>query len=910
MLKINPRFLAIFFCVFFSKNSFAITLAAGQTNFITSGNITTSGVGISSSLVGAISNLNHITNLHTITTGPSSSAYGIRTSGNYNQILNDIGGVIQTTASSGRGISVSNFSIANNLGSITTESSNAYGLYAGGDNNSLSNSGNITTQGTSSYGIYLDGNNNSAQNSGTISTTQTYGIYVSAGSVSAASALNHNVASNSGIINSGNNGIYNKDNFSEITNSGTITSAAISTVYGIRNEGTNAIITNTGNINSNRYAIYNSGDDVIINTSGSLAGGVRMGNATLNILGGNISGEVEGNDVGNVNILANNFMQSADFLNLNSLSIKENSGFIAHHKIESNIIYLGANSNLTFANGLNFSGNILGENDSSGNLNLSRIDFSTNGIGSFTNSLANLNIDLSSFLSSSSDIYVDNISVFGKLDLSNANVVGNILANSFSEINVGKNTKIISGNFSLLENSTLQITLENNRIGNFSIGALSNVDAASHLSLNLSSNNDYIADGTKFTIISAASGSNISAINSENISINGQSSNVYGLLRFNTSSNSQNLFLEANHLAAAEISTKKNVQNIYRNLNKIGDESSGKMRQFQSYIDSANLNSDQLNKTILELAPNSTKASLVSISSLVNNSLKIDERRLEKNRFSRRKNDGFFAQGFGNSINQNEIKDDEGFKTNSVALALGFDHENSGISFSYGRSDIKISDTAKRNLVQTYQLNIFRGQNFDEYFLDYVAGIALHKYDSSRAIKEPSASAAASYFGQSYVAKIKGGIVKELPFELKFIPEISLNFLHNKISGYKERGADTLNLKVGDVNANFLEARIGAAFGIITSIPDVKECEKLLALLKFSYGYNIINDRPTTTASFVGSDVSFNTKISQLDPASLRLGFEVDFLHVDNVNFTFDYTLEKRSAMQSHFLAVKIRQEF
>ncbi len=928
MLKKTQRFSAIFLCIFFTKNAFALTLTSGQTNFVTSGNITTSGVGISSTLVGTVSNLNKIKNLHIITTGNSggtSSAYGIKTTGNYNQITNYLGATIQTTGSSGRGISVSNLSVVINSGSITTQGSSAYGIHGGGDNNVITNSGNIQTFGSSSYGINLDGNNNSASNSGSISVAQTYGIYISAGSGSTASALNYNSVNNSGNVTSGSNhAIYNKDNFTQITNSGTLVSADISSVYGVRNEGSNVTISNTGNINSNRYAIYNSGDDVIINNSGNLAGGLRLGNATLNILGGTISGEVEGSDAGSINIGSNsvstNFTQSANFLNLTSLSVKAGSSFTSDRTIEASTIYLGANSNFTLENGVIFSGAIQGENSSSGNLNLSGIDFfAANGIANSSASLANLNIDSTSSLTSSNNIYANNIFLDGDLNFSNANnltIAGNLTASTAAKIDIGSRSQIISGNFSLLSGATLATTLENNAIGNFTVGNLANIDEASKLALNFSSNNDYISDGTKFTIINAGNGSNISAINNDNIAINGNDSNIYGLLRFKTSSDATHLFLEANHLAAEEISQDENVKNIYRALNKIGDDSNGKLREFQKYIDGANLSSAQLNSTIKQLAPQSTKASLLTTSALVNNSLKIDERRLEKHHLQTEKGDGFFAEGFGNSLQQNEVKDDDGFSANSTGFAFGFDHEfsenkNAGISLSYAKSDVKTADDSKRNFINSYQLNIFSGQKFGDYFLDYVAGFAWHKYDSNRSITALKSNATAAYNGQTYAAKIKSGVIKNLPFELKIIPEFSLNFLHSKIGGYSERGADSLNLKVGGVAANFLEARIGTSFGWIGKIPEMHEFKKLVALVKISYGYNIINDRPQTLSSFASQDaVTLNSKISQMDSGSLKVGFEVDAFHIDDINFALEYSLEKRSSSQSHFILAKVRQEF
>ena len=134
--------------------------------------------------------------------------------------------------------------------------------------------------------------------------------------------------------------------------------------------------------------------------------------------------------------------------------------------------------------------------------------------------------------------------------------------------------------------------------------------------------------------------------------------------------------------------------------------------------------------------------------------------------------------------------------------------------------------------------------------------------------------------------------------------------MHSKIAGYTENGADSLNLKVEGIAANSLEARAGLNFGFTTTIPDLKEFKKFVLLAKASVGQNIINDKPATSAKFINSDVGFDSRISQLDATSLRLGFEIDAAHVDDISFAFEYGLEKRKSLQSHFAIAKVKQAF
>ena len=81
-------------------------------------------------------------------------------------------------------------------------------------------------------------------------------------------------------------------------------------------------------------------------------------------------------------------------------------------------------------------------------------------------------------------------------------------------------------------------------------------------------------------------------------------------------------------------------------------------------------------------------------------------------------------------------------------------------------------------------------------------------------------------------------------------------------------------------------------------------------LAKGSIGQNIINDKPVTKAEFMNNNQEFEQKISQLDATSLQLGLELQAFHKDDVTFAFEYFIEKRSSLTSHFAVMKITQAF
>ncbi|MES2961019.1 MAG: autotransporter domain-containing protein [Pseudomonadota bacterium] len=916
MPKKSHRFSAFCCLLFITNSARAVTLTSGQTDYTTPSDITTSASGIISSLVGTSSSFNKITNSFTITTGNSgatSSAYGIRSSGNYNQITNSSGATILTTGSSGRGISVGNFSDVINAGNISTQGTTSYGIYLGGNSNSANNSGIISTVNSTSYGIYLNGDNNSVTNSGSITTSQTYGIYVSAGSGSGASSTNFSTVNNSGTITSNSHGIYAKDNYTQITNSGAITPESSTSIYGIITEGDNSAITNSGTITATKYAIYNSGANSIINNSGTLNGGIHLGGGTLNIYGGSISGEVVG-DLGNVNIAAD-FNQTSVFSDLTNLTVTSGATLNSENEIEVATVFLDANSTLTLSDGSSVSAAIQGLSDSNGTLNISGIDFtSTNSLGISGNSLANLNINSGSSLTYSDNIYADNILVGGDFDFSatdNLEIFGSLSGSGSGVINIGSNNQIISGDFSLLSGDTLSVTLKENAVGNFTVLGAANIDSNSNLEITTSADQGYIADGTQLTIISAGSGS-INAINDANISVNGASSNIYGLLKFTTQSSANNLILNIDRLAASEVTSNKNSQNIYQNLNEIGVDSTGQLLAFQEYLGS----SDEITKSLNQLAPQSSKAMIANNINLATNSIKTAETRLRKIHANTDLKSGIWTQAFGNSATQNAIEDDEGYKVNTIGLSVGADRELSnsstiGAALSYARSNLKSLDSSKNNVIDTYQINFYSGCNFNKYFFDSLAGIAWNQYNSNRSITAVDANATAKFNGQTYIAKTKAGFSQKLKHGFNFGPEVAMSFVRTNIQGYSEKGADSLNLSVKNISANFLEGRIGTNLGFVTTkIPEFPELNKVDSLLKISYGYSFINDAPVTVSSFDGQTTNFTTQIYHVDRSSLKLGAEIEAHHVEDIIFSLEYGFEKRATFQSHYMAAKVKQMF
>ncbi len=916
-------FFTLLFLVLASK-SYALTLTAGQEQFTTSGDINENAThGINSELQGAQNNLNSITNLHNITVGDDSASglYGIRTTKSFYEIINETNATITTQHRNGRGLSVSGGdSIITNRGSITTNGENqAYGIFVSSNNNIITNSGVVTS--TNSRGVSLDGNFNEFTNSGTVNAGGV-GVYVSAGADLAATTNAFSTIENSGNINAASYGIHNIDHFSHIENSGEIASSASD---GIRNEGNGAQITNAvgGEITGIEYAIYNVADDFVINNSGLVNGKIRLGNGVLNILGGSITGEIDGNfdftDVGQVQIgsdLVNiNYVQENNYINLDSLIINAQSSFSSARTIESGVIEIGNQASFTISNGFSSQANIRGINNNEGTINFSNISYEGN-LGANGSALANVNIDADSAFTSLGNIFAQNINNFGALNLdqNNSTISGNVTINNAASINLQNAAHQIGGNFNLSSDAILNSTLENNQLGSLEIAGDATISNQSKININLSENNDYIASNTSFQLINSQN-QITQKVADENISVNNNNSNTTGLLRFSSEIENGNLTIVANHLDANEVSQNKNIQNIYSAINSIGAAGTNNLRSFQNFLNSSNLTVAEGEKAINQILPFPTKAQILSTQNIVKNNILISEKRLEELHINANKHHGFWALGFGNNLHQKQVASDEEFTSNSVGIMFGFDKEISensdiGISFSYNKSDVKVADNSKSNFINSAQINIFSSHNFKHFYLDFIGAFALHDFNQKKNINAINSSSKANYLGNSYLAKINLSKINSLPWQLKFIPKASLSFSRSEIDGYQENGGGSLDLKVTKTVANFLEGKIGFDFGKIGKISDIRHIDQLSAMFKLAYLHNIINDKPKTNINFATYNQNFTQEISQIDESGIQIGFELGAIHDEDVSFTLQYIYEKRKTLESNFLLFKARQAF
>ncbi len=949
MLPKSHKFLAIILTIFCAKNSFAVTLTSAETSYSTTADITTDDSGIISSSSGSSSSFRSITNNHIITTGNSganSSAYGIRVSGDYYSITNSSGAEIITTGSSGRGISVSDFATISNAGSIITQGTTAYGIYGGGSSNSVSNSGSITTAESSAHGIYLNGDSNSANNSGAISTSAgygiylngslnsfvnsgsiltssgstAYGIYISAGATLTADSSNFTTITNSGSVSSNSHAIYNKDNYVNIANSGTLSVASSSSIYGIKNEADNVVITNSGSISATKYAIYNSGQNITINNSGTLSGAVFLGSGTLNISGGTISGLIDGDgQQGSVEIASGvSFAQISNFSELSKLTINSAATLTSAATIDASNIEIGDGAILELSSGFAISGaTIFGASSGIGILNIgSDFDVVSSAVtlGNSSNSLDEINVSAAATLDVAQNIYAQNLNIYGNFNFNQADsleISGNFSVLDGAVVSLGENSQKIGGNFTLNENSELQISMQENGagVGNFAVSGDVEISSAAKLQITTNSNQGYIPSGTEFRIIQAADVTKISQISDDNISLNSTNSNLSGLLEYQTAIGSDGLYLKLQRLDKDLVTQNENLQNIYQNLDEIGANSQGYLLDFQEYLDSGTVDATNADEALSQLRPNSNKMAFSTTFSALDNALRSVEKRLDS-----AKEVNLWIHPLGFVSQQSAIKNDAAFGLQSIGAIFGFDAENDDSRFGgflgYLRSEAKTKDNLQQNSISTFLAGAYIRKDFAHFFFDNLGAFAAHQFDARRDIKALSIEAISQYWGESVMNKFRFGWEKKLAHGLKLIPQSQLIIAHGAVSGYEEKGAKELNLQVGNSVSSYADLRFGGALAWKGKIPEVPEIETVAAEVKLSYGGILFAKQPKSVVSFSGQNSTFSDNVSQIIANSIKFGASFSGYCGDGTSLSLNYDLEKRSGYQSHLILAKINQSF
>lgn len=181
-------------------------------------------------------------------------------------------------------------------------------------------------------------------------------------------------------------------------------------------------------------------------------------------------------------------------------------------------------------------------------------------------------------------------------------------------------------------------------------------------------------------------------------------------------------------------------------------------------------------------------------------------------------NGGFWARGFGNTYDQAGSHNGRGFDAKTGGLTLGFDQrlsEHAFVGISIGKSDSKIhwDHTGSRsNLHSTLATLYSTWYSSEGLYLDGSLAGGLTGYSVNRHIAFANIDRRAKHHHRGYeiAPHIGTGYALQLANAV-LEPFIGFDYIYVREKGYKEEGANALNLAVGRRTAAVIRSEAGVA---------------------------------------------------------------------------------------------------
>lgn len=267
----------------------------------------------------------------------------------------------------------------------------------------------------------------------------------------------------------------------------------------------------------------------------------------------------------------------------------------------------------------------------------------------------------------------------------------------------------------------------------------------------------------------------------------------------------------------------------------------------------------------------------------------------------------------GSWIKQDERNGIPGYDANSYGFIGGLDSDIShntklGLAVSYiktavdGQGDLS-GNHADINAYQAIVYGSHTPENMPSVELNWQADIGINKTAGERAITFMNRIAKSD--ADSYTAHLGlgAGHSFQLNNDTTIVPNIRVDYTYIRDESYTETGANALNL---NVDSNNSEALIIMAKGNLSH--ELNNQATLIA--NAGLGYDLINDKTSLTASYVGGGTAFTTEGLSPSPWLAKVGVGINYNISDTTAVMAHYDLEGRDDFLSQTASLRFRWVF
>lgn len=768
---------------------------------------------------------------------------------------------------------------------IISTSIGSFGNAGSYDTLSISSSG--TLSGTT-YGINNTGTIDTVDNAGSISGTF-YGIYNNGGMI--------RTLTNTGIISGAEDGIVNDGVIGVLSNTGTIvnTPNAIynygATIQTLTNSG---IISGTGFGVMNYYATINN-----LANSGFISGGeyaIYNGSATI----GNIvnTGTIIGtsyavyNDVGGVmGTVTNSGVILGEIYSSTGLTIAGGTngtiGTLSGYSNDANATIGGIS--ITSGNLSLISGNLL-LND---NVTLSSGTVSNIGAALYLANSITISGNYSQSASASLNSYVTGASTYGQL-----------VVNGTATIASGSSVNLINQNYAFADGQRYVVVKATT--GTYNAGSL-NYSATGYSGTVTGST---AADGSYTDLVlTLAGGSTSDDTGGNTITSTGTSSTTVKTAQATTS----NAISSLNGLQRYAGTSNAALLNLYDASLAISTTAEG------------NKAGEQLSPNQNSSAGYATSSATFDMLSVVGSHLgsvgaiKVAQSGADSGVATGEAapNQAVWGQVFGGHATQGMTNDISGYRANYSGAVVGYDRVVTGdwraggaLSYTYTSADGTDNVQGSNSSVSSVGLTAYASYVAPTWYSNLYATAAGQRYSTQRAVSFTGYNGVANgkFNGQQYVLKAEFGYPLALPHNLTLTPLANLSYSYLHQDGYTESGGNGSALQVNSAHSEAIKSGLGAR--IDTSLQTGWGEVVPYAQLLWNHQYN--DSRMAVTAAYAAdaSNTSFTSLGSSPVKNAANLTLGAMLLRANNTSLTAYYDLTTASHYTNQALSLRFKQAF
>jgi uncharacterized protein with beta-barrel porin domain len=274
---------------------------------------------------------------------------------------------------------------------------------------------------------------------------------------------------------------------------------------------------------------------------------------------------------------------------------------------------------------------------------------------------------------------------------------------------------------------------------------------------------------------------------------------------------------------------------------------------------------------------------------------------------------GLWFNGYGQWGDQEPDKGFTGFDYRVYGGTLGFDHAFNdklvtGLSLGYSRADVDLDHHQGDGTIKT-----FTGSLYGSYFTKnaYVEGAVSYGrnwYDNDRLITIGALQREASsdHDGDLFSAYLGGGYAFNVE-DWAIGPFASLRYIYLSEESFREKGADSLNLRVDHRKTDSLMSELGLRLARIFEI----KYGSLIPEVSAAWSYDFDIDDRVITASFEGSPgAAFSIDGQPVERNGAVVGAGLTFVHKSGFSTSLRYRGEFRDKYRSHGVIGEVRFMF